>query len=272
MILVITGFCALALGQARNARTPGAGGTVEPKPVPPPYLVITKLDGSQVKGHLVASDPGSVTVRPPAPPGKPQNEPVAVKWAEIKTVSNGLTRQKVLGQWRVEHAGELCDTCKGEGMVVCATCKGTLHDPAKLDKNCPTCKGELLVDCKAPRCDKGKVPCPKPCLKLTDAGWFDRGGEKWRRFPEKGGFYEVSEHHVGQLVVTDKDGRKSTVPCPTCGGTAQIDCPVCHGTAKMPCPVCKKNDAAGACPDCGGKGLQACKTCAGTGMRAQPQQ
>jgi hypothetical protein len=261
-------WCALAAGQARNggaaATPPGGAGT--PKPAPLPFVTVTKTDNTVVKGNLTASDPAGVTVVAPAPPGKPANEPVVVKWPEVAKVSNGLTRRKVVDQWRVEHKEQLCETCRGEGTNVCATCKGTVHDPAKLPKDCATCKGELLVDCKGPKCDKGQIPCPKPCLKPTDGGWFSKDGGKWRRFPEKGGFFEVSDHHLGQIVVADKDGRKSTVPCPSCGGKMTVDCPVCHGAGKVACPTCAKNDAAPKCPDCD-QGRQVCKTCEGTGMR-----
>ena len=256
----------MAAGQVRGA----AGAPGEVKAPPPPYVNVTRADGSVVKGHLTASDPVGVTVLPPAPPGKPANEPIVIKWTDVKRVSNGLTRAKVLKQWQSDQTlkAQLCPDCKGEGRVTCATCKGTAHDPAKLPKDCPTCKGELLVDCTAPKCDKGQVRCPKHCLSLADPGWFTKDGKKWRRFPEKGGYYDVSEAHVGQIVVADRDGRKSTVPCPVCGGKTTIDCTVCHGTGKIACPTCSKNDSAPKCPDCDG-GMQICKTCAGTGMPKQ---
>jgi hypothetical protein len=258
-------WCAWAAGQARNAGGP-ARNPAEPKPPPVPFVTVTKADNTVVKGNLTASDPTGVTVTPPTPPGKPPSEPVVIKWAEVAKVSNGLTRRKVVDQWKGEKKELLCDTCRGEGTQVCVTCKGTAHDPAKLPKDCGTCKGELLVDCKAPKCDKGQIPCPKPCLKLTDPGWVERpDGHKWRKFPEKGGFFEVSSDHVGQIVVADKDGRKSTVPCTTCGGTTKVECPTCHGAAKLACPTCSKNEAAPKCPDCK-LGLQVCAKCEGTGM------
>ena len=263
VILVAVGligwFGGWAGGQARN--------TTEPKPAPPPYIVVTKTDGTLVKGQLTASDPGALTVTPPAAPGKPANDPVVIKWAEVSKVSNGLTRAKVLEQWKGEHKDQLCEACKGAGTVACATCKGTQHDPAKLPKDCGTCKGELLVDCKAPKCDKGQVPCPRPCLKLTDGGWITKpNGLKYRHFPIKDGYYEVSEHHLGELVVNDKEGKKTVIPCPTCGTAGKVDCPTCHGEAKVPCPTCSKNDVAPKCADCD-KGRQPCKSCEGTGVR-----
>jgi hypothetical protein len=124
------------------------------------------------------------------------------------------------------------------------------------------------MDCKAPRCDHGQVPCPNRCLKLTDPGWITKSdGKKWRRFPIKGGYFEASEAHVGELVLI-KDNNGSTEPCPTCGKTTKVDCPTCHGTGKVPCAECSKNTAAPKCPDCD-KGRQACKTCEGTGMKKQ---
>jgi len=263
VIGLIGAMSAMALAQARRAPTAPA----EVKPPPAPYVNVTRTDGTVVKGHLTASDPAGVTVVPPSPPGKDANEPVVIKWPDVTKVSNGLTRAKVLEQWRGDQTlrGQLCADCKGDGRVVCVTCKGTAHDPAKLPKDCATCKGELLVDCPVPKCDKGQVRCPRPCLKLTDPGWFTKDGKKWRRFPEKGGFFEVSEGHAGEIVVTDKEGRKSTVPCPLCGGKTTVDCAVCHGVGKVPCPTCSKNDAAPKCPDCD-KGLQICKTCEGAGI------
>jgi hypothetical protein len=266
VLAIVAAVCCFSSPQApaqvRKPPTPA-----EPKPPALPFVTVTKTDGTQTKGLLVASDPASITLRAPSPPGKPENEPFAVKWADVSKVSNGLSRQKVVAQWKVDKKDQLCTDCKGDGAVVCATCKGTLHDPAQLNKDCPTCKGELLMDCKAPRCDKGQIPCPNRCLKLTDPGWFMKNGEKWRRFPERRGFFEVSEHHVGEIVVT-KDGRSSTEPCPTCGKTTKVDCPTCHGTGKVPCGECSKNTAAPKCPDCD-KGRQPCKTCDGTGMKKQ---
>jgi hypothetical protein len=251
-------------GGQRRAPAPAA----EPKPPAPPYVTVTKTDGTTAKGLLVASDPASITLRAPSPPGKPENEPFSLTWSEVTRVSNLLTRQKVLQQWQAEKKDQLCADCKGEGAQLCATCKGTQHDPAKLTKDCAECKGELLVDCKAPKCDHGQIPCPNRCLKLTDAGWFMKGAEKWRRFPEKGGFFEVSEHHVGELPVL-KGGRYSLEPCPTCGKTTKVDCPTCPGAGKVACNTGTKNTAAPKCPDCD-KGRQPCKTCEGTGMKKQP--
>lgn len=130
-----------------KARTPNSA---DAKPPAPPYVTVTKTDGTQATGLLVATDPGAIKLRAPSPPGKPENEPFSVKWSGISKVSTGLTRQKVLDQWKVEKRDQLCNDCKGEGSLVCPTCKGTLHDPAKLDKACSTYKGELLMDCKAP--------------------------------------------------------------------------------------------------------------------------
>ena len=265
---VVGGLTAFTMAQARNApnRQPAVT-PAEPKPPPPPFVSVTKADGSIVKGLLTASDPAAVTLTPPAPPGQAANDPVVIKWPEITKVSNGLTRKKVLDQWKGEHKDQLCADCKGEGTVLCATCKGTAHDPAKLPKDCATCKGELLIDCKAPRCDKGQIPCPKPCLKLTDPGWITKpDGTKVRRFPQKGGNFEVTDQHVGELIVAAKDGTKSTIPCPTCGKTGKIDCPTCHGAGKIPCPTCSKNDAVPKCPDCE-NGRQICKTCEGAGIK-----
>lgn len=235
----------------------------------PPIITITKTDGTTVKGNLVSAGRDAVSVRPFVK-GVAAADAVDVPWPAIKSVSNGLTRAKAFEQWKTEHKDQLCGDCAGAGQARCGTCKGTGHDPAS-GKDCATCKGELLVACKTPRCDQGKVPCPKPCIKLTDAGWVKHpDGSMWRRFPApKGSYYEYSTNHLGEIPQVGKDGLPTgTIACTTCGLTGKVTCPSCGGTAKLPCPTCASNAAAPACaaPGCD-HGKAACKTCEGTGLK-----
>ena len=261
LILVLALACpALLLAQARpaaNAQRPAA-------PKLPPIINVVKTDGSVVRGQFAGADHDGVSLRLIVS-GKPAADPTLIKWAEIKSTSNGLTRQKAIDQWKTDHKDELCSGCKGDRLVTCQTCKGVGHDPAA-SKDCKTCGGELLADCKAPKCEQGKIPCPKPCLKATDAGWVKKPDDKrWRTFGNARHSINVSDGHLGQLVVL-KDDQWQVLPCETCGQTTKVDCPTCHGKAKMPCPTCKANKSAPDCASCE-EGLEPCKTCAGTGLR-----
>jgi hypothetical protein len=269
--LIVALACpALLLAQARPAPSAAANAQAKPAPKPalPPTINVVKTDGSVVKGQFAGADHDGVSLRPFVT-GKPAADPVIVKWSDVKSVSNGLTRQKAIDQWKSDHKDELCPECKGDRLVTCQICKGVGHDPAA-SKDCKTCGGELLIDCKAPKCEQGKIPCPKPCLKLTDPGWVKKpDGLRWKTFGNpRTGQLIVSERHLGQIV-TIKDGvPQEPVTCETCGGTTKVDCPTCHGTAKVPCPTCKANKAAPDCSACD-DGLTACKTCGGTGLKKQ---
>jgi len=257
-ILPLIAFCLLAAAAPPNA----------PATKPAPLVIVTKADNTIVRGLLVASDPDDVTLQPPPKSDKTPSDPITVNWNDIKRISNGLTQAKALEQWKTEHAAELCDQCHGDRMLTCPTCKGTGKDPASA-KDCKTCGGAMQVKCKAPKCDNGKIPCPKPCLKLTEGHWYKKpDGLMWRNLPANrdGTYMYVSEHHLGQLIVT-KDGRTDLgETCPTCGGTTKIDCPECHGAGKVPCPTCKTNQALPKCADCD-DGKIKCKACGGTGLK-----
>jgi hypothetical protein len=245
-----------------------------PEKPPPNLITVVRTDGPPVRGTLVSSDPDNVVVQPVAKPGQKDKdaqtpEQVTIPWKDIKTVSNGLTRAKALEAWKAQHRDQLCEACRGDRTVLCPTCKGTLHDPAAL-KDCKTCGGELLVECKAPKCDHGTIPCPRTCLKLTEGQWYKKpDGHRWRKFPSRNGYYEWSEGHVGELIVTDpKTGEvRSEGRCPTCGGKTTIDCPTCHGLAKVPCATCAARKDAPPCPDKCDHGRVPCTQCSGTGLK-----
>ncbi len=252
------------------------------KPKPPVNIMVTKIDGAVLRGTLTSTDGHGLVMnvvggkasthpstQPTAASASVPTGPATLRWTEIKTVSNGLTRAKAIDAFRLEHAGQLCATCRGAELVRCDLCKGTGRDPAGR-KDCATCNGELLVDCKAPKCTAGKIPCPAPCLKLTEGTWFMKEGRHWRKFPGKGGASaEISENHLGQLLNKDPATGQVTPgdTCPTCGGATKLDCPVCMGTAKQSCPTCVADAAAAACTAECDHGLVDCKDCVGTGLK-----
>jgi hypothetical protein len=235
----------------------------------PVIVTIIKTDGTTVRGQLGEINPTEVNVtllaKPPA-----QGEAIKVPWSEIKSVSNGMTRARAIEQWKKAHPDDQCETCHGGGKVDCPTCKGTGRDPAAA-KACPTCHGAETVACATPKCDHGKIGCPKPHIKLTEGTWnLKDDGKRWRRFPSRNGYREISEGHVGQIVEMKDGVPQSPTDCPLCAGKMVIDDPKCSGTGLMPCTTCTAasvKDAAQRCKDCE-KGRIACKTCSGTGLKS----
>lgn len=263
---------ALATAFVARADAPRRPAPAPRQPAAPvvPQVTVVKVDGTTVRGQLTASDPDSVTVTPPAKAGSADApEPVVVSWKDVRSVSNGFTQAKALVQWKQAHHDQLCETCHGDRTVLCPTCKGTAHDPAA-SKDCPTCHGELLVDCKGPRCDHGKVPCPNHCLQLTEGRWITKeDGLKWRTFPLGRGYFSFSEHHLGHMITIDRKAGTvtDTGVCPVCNGVTKVDCPVCHGQGKTPCPTCVARKDAPACPAHCDQGHTKCPTCDGTGLK-----
>jgi hypothetical protein len=267
------GLIVLALGILMAALGAQQAPNKTPASKPAPVVTVTKTDGTLVRGQIVSSDPDQVVVKPALKAGeKIAGDDVAIAWKEIKIVSNGLTQKKALEAWKEEHAKELCDKCGGERVVTCPTCKGTGHDP-KSSKECKTCNGAMEVKCKAPKCKEGKIPCPKPCLKLSEGHWIKKeDGKRWRVFSIRGGAsFQYSEGHLGQLITLDKDGTPHAgAMCTTCEGKGEINCPECHGTAKVPCKTCKANADAPKCADCEGAGFKKCVACDGSGLKKAP--
>jgi hypothetical protein len=256
LLTALLSLC-LAAAPGQTPAKPAAGAA--------PIVTVTKANGSTLRGKLTAAGPASITVEVAGVGATP---PADIAWKYIKSVSNGLTQIKALQQFKAEHADELCDTCHGNTSLVCATCKGTGHDPAS-GKDCKTCKGELLVACRASKCKEGKVPCPAPCLKLSEGKWTVQEGMKVRTFP--GGAW-ISEKHIGTMVSFDKAGQMvDKGVCPTCGGTTAVTCPTCGGTSKVTCPTCLARKDAPSCAAHCDKGREICKGCDGTGLkRAAP--
>jgi hypothetical protein len=239
---------------------------VEPADIP---VVITRNDGTSVKGKITSYDKDKVTIDAI---GKPKDPPVStdIAWDDIKRVSNGLTRSKALQKWKGEHHDALCQMCYGDGKIFCPTCHGTAHDPAA-SVGCPTCKGAAQLACTTKKCDHGNIPCPNPrCLKLSDSGWVKKpDGLRWKRFNgPNGAWWEWSEHHIGQVVDKVNGQWQNLGTCPVCGGVSTITDPVCRGSSEMPCPTCVKRTKSPPCPDKCDAGTVQCPTCKGTGLKA----
>lgn len=247
-LLLMVGALAFAAAPAAPSKTPA------PKsPAPPPVVAIKKVDGSTVRGRLVASDGLRLSIEP-AVDKNTFGDAVDVPWKDVKTVSNGLTQKKAQDAWKAGHKDELCDVCHGERVNVCEVCKGTGHDPES-SKDCKTCKGAQQVACNQPKCDHGKVPCPNDCIKKAPGEKrIGRTTLTW------------SGAHLGDVIKIDKSGNPTLEPCPVCNRTAKVMCPTCHGTSFIPCPTCKADKKAADCASCD-DGYTACSSCAGTGLK-----
>jgi len=238
-------------------------------PTKAPNVTVVKNDGTTVRGQLNSSDLKGVSVTKLVK-NQPSGDPVTIPWSDIKSVSNGLTRPMAIAQWKKDHPEDLCAECHGAGKVICPTCKGTGRDPASA-KDCPTCHGNETVPCTTPKCDKGKIRCPKMHIRRDEGQWYKKDdGKMWRKFPGKGGYREISEGHIGQIVEMDDGFPGDPHECPLCHGTMIIDDPKCHGTGALPCNNCTTaatKDAKQKCHDCD-RGMTACKKCDGTGIKS----
>jgi hypothetical protein len=259
LIVIVSLALAAAPPTSSNKPAPTA------KLAAPPIVSIKKTDGSNLRGKLLDADGIHLTIQP-AVDKNTFGDPVEVPWKDVKVVSTGLTQKKAQDTWKLAHKDELCDACHGERLVTCDVCKGTGHDPDS-SKDCKTCKGAQQIACNHPKCDHGKIPCPGPCLKLSEGSWTMHDGKRIRTFRNPGGGTAwVSEGHVGQIVKFDKRGDMTLEDCPICHKTGKIDCPTCHGTGFMPCPTCKADKNAAKCTACE-DGLKPCSACAGTGLK-----
>ncbi|HEX8323950.1 MAG TPA: hypothetical protein VF595_08550 [Tepidisphaeraceae bacterium] len=227
-------------------------------------ITITKVDGKTVAGEFVDATPAGVRVKP-----SPKVDAVLVPWAEVQRTTNNLDRKKIVAEWRLTKADQLCPTCTGEGTQNCAACGGTAVEPAGA-KECDTCHGSGDVG-KCPKCTDGKVACPSPCLKAESfSGAKDAEGKRWRTFRGKSGGLRISDGHVGEQVVMEGGDPVMKGKCPTCAGTTKITCPTCEGTAKKECAKCHGGGKTGpACPTCT-VGRTACDVCRGSGLKATP--
>jgi hypothetical protein len=231
----------------------------------PQRVTVTKVGGKALAGLLKSTDLDGIHLT-----YGPKAEVLDIPWSDIKSISNGLTREKYVATWKTEHADKLCDKCHGDRFLPCPECKGTGIDP-KQHKECVTCKGTGSTGaCTTPGCKEGKVDCPKPCLKLSVGQWKLVNGMKIREFKTADGKGTAwwSEHHLGELIVMENGTPTNKGPCPTCGGTGKLDDPACKGTGKKLCTECKGNGFTGpACPSCD-QGHVKCDECKGTGLKA----
>jgi len=266
VLLIIESVALIAVGAnpapppARPAQPPAA----KPKPPQPtPHVSVTKSDGKVVAGLLADADKDGLTLK-----YGPKSEEVHLKWDEVKSVSNGLTRTSAIAQWKKAHADKLCGKCHGDGVINCFDCDGSGVDP-KQHKECATCKGTGSAGpCPTKGCVEGKLVCPAPCLKLSQGVWklHEDDGKRWRFFPGRTHGFYLSEGHAGEMIVMENGDPVRKGPCPTCHGKGKIDDPVCQGKGHKTCADCRGLGFVGpACPTCD-HGHILCDDCKGSGL------
>src|SRR5687768_2916546 len=99
------------------APPPGKRRNNTKKPPKRPMVMVSCKDGTTVRGTIESADPERIVVK-----AVPKGETVEVPWDNITRVSNGLTREKVIAQYRKEHPEHICKDCGGDGMAACASC------------------------------------------------------------------------------------------------------------------------------------------------------
>ena len=214
-------------------------------------VTVTYTDGKSDSGELLSQDADKIVMRVSVG-GNHVDMPIV--WARIQKLSNGLTQDAAAKKWKADNQDKLCPDCNGDKKIVCKKCTGT---------------------CTFKLCDKGQVPCPGKCLKLSEGKWV-KGKEDhlWRRFDYKGGYMEWSDRHLGEVIEFNAAGvPENKGPCPLCNGTQKAACKVCEGKGVTQCTLCKGAKEIPApgpekkCPDCNGAKKVTCPTCKGTGLK-----
>jgi hypothetical protein len=126
-----------------------------------------------------------------------------------------------------EPAPIRCGECRGWGKTDCPACRGT----RLADGPCKACTGSGVKRCTRAGCHVGRVKC-NSC----------------------GGSGRKITYGAGIGGRTQVDPCPSTVPCRTCGGTANVVCKKCRfGLVKVDCDPCGASGKV-KCSGCGGKG------------------
>lgn len=114
---------------------------------------------------------------------------------------------------------------------------------------CQRCLATGQVSCAVPRCEEGKVPCPGPCLKLSDSGWQRMEGQDPKKlfmiYRVNGGTQGVGQGHVGEVYEVRLGKFYALGVCKVCKGTTTVACKVCAGNGKTGCQVCKGEKVVG---------------------------
>ena len=108
---------------------------------------------------------------------------------------------------------------------------------------CTRCLATGQITCTAHRCVEGRVPCPGPCLKLSDSGWQKMEGQDPNKlfmiYRINGGTQGVGQGHVGEVYEVRLGKFYALGPCKVCNARTTVECKVCKGSGKAGCPVCR---------------------------------
>src|SRR6476659_1446392 len=132
-VLVAVTVMAMVAAAPQRERTPQQQGSKQP------VVTVICKDGKTVRGTLESADPNELVLKT-----VPKGEQEKVAWSDITRVSNGLTREKAIEQFKKDHPDDICKVCGGDGMAPCASCHGTGFDQAKLVA-CDQCGGSGII-------------------------------------------------------------------------------------------------------------------------------
>ena len=96
---------------------------------------VTYVDGKHESGELIDQNVDKITLRV-LMSGNQLDLPIP--WTKIQSLSNGLTRDKVLKKWKDDNKDKLCPDCNGDRKIACKACGGS-GLLARATQPCPAC-------------------------------------------------------------------------------------------------------------------------------------
>lgn len=107
---------------------------------------------------------------------------------------------------------------------------------------CAKCNATGKIACTSPECQKGRIECPGPCLKLSTPGWGPFPGEDPKKlfitYKVKNGTQGVSQAHLGEVFEVRNGEFFKLGRCTLCNGTTKVRCATCEGSGEVTCPEC----------------------------------
>lgn len=148
-----------------------------------------------------------------------------------------------------------CDSCGGDGVIICEECDGGELECDCRDEGCEECDGDGAVMCE--KCDgNGEFECDEcdghnPRCESCEGS----GGVECKNCRGKG----CDECYDEGEVDCEKCNANGYINCKKCGGDGYRKCEECNGEGNKSCIKCASKE----CKKCGGDGFYKCKVCNG---------
>lgn len=206
----------------------------------------TKEDSSEQKGYAdetkeMQAPPSipeiqpSVPLQRPAPaPLRPEKPKPAGFDEAAKMYKSGMTKDAMLRFEKFLKDGTADDESR-QYLAACYQAQKMYakalaqYDWLKANARSITMQKSAGASAHTIRCYQNGI-CPANCLKLSMPGWSyttidgKKSPMRWIKFHESRGTIAYSEHHLGELIEFDKEGR----------AVSRGKCPICHGTGHVP--------------------------------------